>query len=244
MSDYTSPEESAHEPIDTPPTRHEPIRVLVVDDQYAFTDMLRVVLDLESDITVVGTAVTGAEGLQMALDTHPDVALVDYHMPGLSGLDVIRGLRKAHEDAKVIVLTGDTDEAVMAGAIAEGAVGYITKHQAIREVVDAVRKASEGEPVIPPFMIPRILSHFHNQQQLESEAQALREKLSSREIEILEQLARGADNKAIGDALVISPHTVRTHVQNVLTKMKVHSKLEATTLALKVGLISLPKNDT
>jgi two-component system NarL family response regulator len=244
MSDHTSQDETAHEPVDAVPTRHEPIRVLVVDDQYAFTDMLRVVLDLEDDITVVGTAVTGDEGLQMALDTHPDVALVDYHMPGLSGLDVIRGLRRAHEDVKVIVLTGDTDEAVMAGAIAEGAVGYITKHQAIREVVDAVRKASEGEPVIPPFMIPRILSHFHNQQQLESEAQALREKLSSREIEILQQLAKGADNKAIGDALVISPHTVRTHVQNVLTKMKVHSKLEATTLALKVGLITLPKNDT
>ena len=243
MSDQTSQGEP-QEQIEAAHVRHEPIRVLVVDDQFAFTDMLRVVLDLESDITVIGTAVTGDEGLQLALDTHPDVALVDYHMPGLSGLDVIRGLRNAHEDVKVIVLTGDTDEAVMAGAIAEGAVGYITKHQAIREVVEAVRKASDGEPVIPPFMIPRILSHFHNQQQLESEAQALREKLSSREIEILEQLAKGADNKAIGDALVISPHTVRTHVQNILTKMKVHSKLEATTLALKVGLISLPKNDT
>jgi DNA-binding NarL/FixJ family response regulator len=187
--------------------------------------------------------VTGEEGLQIALESHPDVALVDYHMPGMSGLEVIQRLRKAREDVKVIVLTGDTDEAVMAGAIAEGAVGYITKHQAIREVVEAVRKASEGEPVIPPFMIPRILSHFHNQQQLESEAHALREKLSGREIEILQHLAKGADNKAIGDALVISPHTVRTHVQNILTKMKVHSKLEATTLALKVGLISLPKND-
>src|SRR5262245_19896356 len=244
MSDQTSQGELPQEQIEAAHVRQEPIRVLVVDDQFAFTDMLRVVLDLENDITVVGTAVTGDEGLQMALDTHPDVALVDYHMPGLSGLDVIRGLRKAHEDVKVIVLTGDTDEAVMAGAIAEGAVGYITKHQAIREVVEAVRKASDGEPVIPPFMVPRIPSHYHNQQQLESDAQALREKLSSREIEILEQLAKGADNKAIGDALVISPHTVRTHVQNILTKMKVHSKLEATTQALKVGLISLPKNDT
>src|SRR5437867_4074453 len=163
-------------------------------------------------------------------------------MPDISGLEVIKRLKAAKERTKVIVLTGDTDEAVMAGAIAEGAVGYITKHQAIREVVEAVRKASEGEPVIPPFMIPRILSHFHTQQQQEQEAQALREKLSSREIEILEQLARGADNKAISDVLVISPHTVRTHVQNILTKMRVHSKLEATTVALKAGLISLSGN--
>lgn len=225
------------------PTREGPIRVLVVDDQYAFTDMLRVVLELEPDINVVGTALTGDEGLQMALDTHPDVALVDYHMPNMTGLEVIKELRSAGEQAKVIVLTGDTDEAVMAEAIAEGAVGYITKHQAIREVVAAVRRASEGEPVIPPFMIPRILSHFHRQQQQEQQAQALREKLSAREIEILEQLAGGADNKAIGEALVISPNTVRTHIQNILTKMGVHSKLEATTLALKVGVITLPKNE-
>ena len=86
-----------------------PIRVLVVDDQYAFTDMLRVVLDLEADIEVVGTALTGEEGLDMAFDTHPDVALVDYHMPDISGLEVIKRLRAAKERTKVIVLTGDTD---------------------------------------------------------------------------------------------------------------------------------------
>jgi DNA-binding NarL/FixJ family response regulator len=224
------------------PERQGPIRVLVVDDQFAFTDMLRVVLELEPDINVVGTALTGDEGLQVALDTHPDVALVDYHMPNMTGLEVIKELRAAHETTKVIVLTGDTDEAVMAEAIAEGAVGYITKHQAIREVVEAVRRASEGEPVIPPFMIPRILSHFHRQQQQEEQARAIREKLSAREIEILEQLAGGADNKAIGETLVISPNTVRTHIQNILTKMGVHSKLEATTLALKVGVITLPRD--
>src|SRR6476469_1949986 len=95
-------------------TREGPIHVLVVDDQFAFTDMLRVVLELESDIAVVGTALTGDEGLQMALDLHPDVALVDYHMPNMSGLDVIKGLRAEGELTKVIVLTGDTDEAVMA----------------------------------------------------------------------------------------------------------------------------------
>jgi DNA-binding NarL/FixJ family response regulator len=224
--------------------REEPIQVLVVDDQYAFTDMLRVVLDLQPDITVVGTALTGDEGLRIALELHPDVALVDYHMPVMSGLEMIKGLRSARELTKVIVLTGDTDEAVMAEAIAEGAVGYITKHQAISEVVDAVRRAADGEPVIPAFMIPRILSHFHMQQQQEQQVLALREKLSFREIEILQQLARGADNKAIGEALVISPHTVRTHIQNILNKMSVHSKLEATTLALKVGLITLPRDDT
>lgn len=219
------------------------IRVLVIDDQFAFTDMLRVVLDLENDMTVVGTAVSGDEGLQMALDTQPDVALVDYHMPDISGLDIIQNLKKANVPTKVIILTSNADEAVMAEAIAEGAVGYITKHQAIREVVEAVRKACDGEPVIPPFMIQRILSQFHVQNQHEQEAQALRDKLSGREIEILEYMSKGADNKAISDALVISPHTVRTHVQNILTKMRVHSKLEATTVAIKLGVISLARND-
>src|SRR5436190_10819898 len=241
MTDSESQGELTQEHSDA--AREGPIRVLVVDDQYAFTDMMRVVLDLQSDIEVVGTALTGDEGLRLALETHPDVALVDYHMPGMSGLDVIKELRAAKELTKVIVLTGDTDEEVMAEAIAEGAVGYITKHQAISEVVEAVRKAYEGDPVIPSFMIPRIFSHFHRQQQQEQQAQVLREKLSTREVEILQQLARGADNKVIGEALVISPHTVRTHIQNILVKMGVHSKLEATTLALKVGLISLPRDD-
>src|SRR5437588_5859049 len=99
-------------------TRESPIQVLVVDDQYAFTDMLRVVLDLQPDINVVGTALTGDEGLRLALETHPDVALVDYHMPVMSGLEMIKELRLARELTKVIVLTGDTDEAVMADAIA------------------------------------------------------------------------------------------------------------------------------
>src|SRR3954451_131443 len=203
--------ESPRDDDETP--RHGIIQVLVVDDQYAFTDMLRVILDLQPDISVVGTALTGDEGLRLALDLHPDVALVDYHMPVMSGLEMIKGLRAAREHAKVIVLTGDTNEAVMAEAIAEGAAGYITKHQAISEVVDTERRAAKGEPVIPSFMIPRILSHFHMQQQQEQQALALRDKLSTREIEILQQLARGADNKAIGEVLVISPHTVRTHIQ-------------------------------
>src|SRR5438477_12387005 len=86
-------------------TRDEPIQVLVVDDQYAFTDMLRLVLNLQPDITVVGTALTGDEGLRLALETHPDVALVDYHLPIMSGLDVIKGLKSARELTKVIMLT-------------------------------------------------------------------------------------------------------------------------------------------
>src|SRR2546425_12983022 len=87
---------------DVETTRDEPIQVLVVDDQYVFTDMLRLVLDLQPDINVVGTALTGDEGLRVALETHPDVALVDYHLPVMSGLDVIKGLKSARELTKVI----------------------------------------------------------------------------------------------------------------------------------------------
>lgn len=222
--------------------REGPIRVLAIDDQPVFTEMLRVVLDMQPDIKVVGMAFTGEEGLQCALDVHPDVLLVDYHMPDLTGLEVIKRLREAGEQATVVVLTADTDEATMADAIAAGASGYITKQQALNEVVQAVRSASEGEPVVPPFMIPRILSHFHKQQQKEQQAQLIREKLSAREIEILEQLARGSSNDEISEIFVLSPNTVRTHIQNVLKKMGVHSKLQATTMALQLGIISIPRD--
>ncbi|MDQ6693970.1 MAG: response regulator transcription factor [Chloroflexota bacterium] len=224
------------------PPREGPIRVLVVDDQPVFTEMLRFVLDSEPDIKVVGMAFTGDEGLALALQERPDVLLVDYHMPGLTGLEVIQGLKEAGENLTVVVLTADTDEAVMAEAIAAGAAGYITKQQALNEVVQAVRTASQGEPVVPPFMIPRILSHFHKQQQKEHQAELVREKLSAREIQILEQLARGCSNDDISEVFVLSPNTVRTHIQNVLKKMGVHSKLQATTMALQLGIISIPKS--
>ncbi len=222
--------------------REGPIRVMVVDDQPVFTEMLRVVLDMQPDIEVVGMAFTGEEGAKAALEIHPDVLLVDYHMPGISGLDVIQQLKAAGETITVLVLTADTDEAIMAEAIAAGAAGYITKQQALNEVVQAVRTASEGEPVVPPFMIPRILSHFHRQQQKEQQAELLRERLSAREIQILEQLSRGRSNDEISEIFVLSPNTVRTHIHNILKKMAVHSKLQATTLALQLGIISIPRD--
>lgn len=234
-------DELSSESADENPPREGPIRVLVVDDQPVFTEMLRVVLDMQDDIKVVGMAFTGDDGLKAALELRPDVLLVDYHMPGLTGLEVIQGLKDAGENPTVVVLTADTDEAIMAEAIAAGAAGYITKQQALNEVVQAVRTASEGEPVVPAFMIPRILSHFHKQQQKDQQAELLRDKLSKREIEILEQLARGASNDEISEAFVLSPNTVRTHIQNVLKKMNVHSKLQATTLALQLGIITMPK---
>src|SRR3954467_6138854 len=98
--------------IEETPPREGPIKVLVVDDQPVFTEMLRVVLDMQSDIKVVGMAFTGDEGLQAALDLKPDVMLVDYHMPGMTGLEVIQQLRIAGADTTVVVLTADTGEAV------------------------------------------------------------------------------------------------------------------------------------
>jgi DNA-binding NarL/FixJ family response regulator len=243
MTNGSQYDENGHlEATEEKPPREGPIRVVVVDDQPVFTEMLRVVLDMQTDIKVVGMAFTGDEGLSMALETKPDVLLVDYHMPGLTGLEVIKGLRSAGENTTVVVLTADTGEAVMAEAIAAGAAGYITKQQALSEVVQAVRTASEGEPVVPPFMIPRILSHFHRQQQREQQAEILRSRLSAREIEILEQLARGRSNEAISEIFVLSPNTVRTHIQNIIKKMGVHSKLEATTLALQLGIITMPRD--
>ncbi|HEY0068611.1 MAG TPA: response regulator transcription factor [Chloroflexia bacterium] len=227
---------------DDKPTRDGPIRVLVVDDQPVFAELMGFKLDTQPDIKVVGTAFTGEDGLKLALETPHDVLLVDYHMPGLTGLEVIQGLKAEGMNTTVVVLTADTDEAIMAEAIAAGAAGYITKQQALNEVVQAVRTASEGEPVVPAFMIPRILSHFHKQQQREQQAEQLREKLSAREIQILDQLARGASNDEISETFVLSPNTVRTHIQNVLKKMGVHSKLQATTLALQLGIITIPKS--
>jgi NarL family two-component system response regulator LiaR len=216
------------------------VRVLLVDDHRLVLEMLADSLALADDVEVVGTATNGAEGVQVAKRERPDVILMDIEMDQMSGIDATRQISQALPNTRVVMLTANDDQATILDAIESGAVGYLTKDRAlVDDVVTTVRRAHQGEIMLPPALIGRLVTSLAARRREQIERQALAEALTPREREILELIAEGADNKTIADRLVVSPHTVRTHVQNVLAKLGAHSKLEALTIAARRGLVTL-----
>jgi len=164
----------------------------------------------------------------------PDVVLMDYELPDGTGVDAAERIKAELPDTKVVMVTSYTDEGVLVRAIEAGCSGYVTKHKVIEEVVSAVRAAAAGEALISPAMLARLLP------KLRPTKRGVGADLTSREIEVLSLLAEGLANQAIADKLVISVHTVRHHVQNIITKLQAHSKLEAVATAAREGIIRYP----
>lgn len=212
-------------------------RVLIVDDHKVFAEAIGTSLRLSKKVEVVGVATTGPQAVGIAREVKPDVVLLDFHLPGYSGEEAIVKLREAAPDTKVLVLTSDTSDGTWARAVRTGAVGCITKERSLEEIEDAIMKAHTGQPLISAERMRAVLDSMSQQPRL---ATATGEQLTEREVEILLLLADGKDNQAIADTLIISPNTVRTHLQNLFSKMGVHSKLEAVTLAAKLGLLRSP----
>lgn len=215
------------------------IRVVIVDDHVVFAEALQVVLNLESDIEVVAVSYGGHDVVERVLDVHPNVVLMDYDLPGVDGVAATSRIRRQSPETRVVMLTASNDPRVLAAAVEAGASGYLTKERAAREVAQAVRAAAVGEMLIPPGMLPALLALLKRRADRSEQAATTGERLTRREREILEMLASGMSTAAIADAFVISPHTVRTHLQNIMAKLEVHSKLEAVTQALRLGLISV-----
>lgn len=211
----------------------DPIKVLIVDDHAMVVEMLERVVASEPDMEVVGVARSGNEALR-AMSTHPDVVVLDYQLPDTDGASTAKALREIRPETKVVMLTGSTDDHVLVESIEAGCSGYVTKTNAVEELVHAVRAAHAGEAVISPAMLARLLPR------LRPEASRSPADLTKREREVLELLAEGLSNAAIAERLYVSLNTVRNHVQNILTKLQVHSKLEAVSTAVRRGLISYP----
>lgn len=208
-----------------------PIRVVIIDDHTMFAESLARLLSDSADIDVVATERNGAQGVAAARRWTPRVVLLDQRLPDRPGVEVARELRAALPDTMVVILTGAADDRVLLGAIDAGCSGFLTKDHAASRVVDAVRAAAQGEVLIPPELLARLLP------QLNRAHRGLGSDLSEREREVLDLLATGAPNKEIAAALSLSVNTVRNHVQRVLVKLGAHSKLEAVATAAREGLI-------
>ena len=212
------------------------IKVLVVDDHQMFTEGLVKVLGEASDVAVVATASSVAGAVEAAKLHTPDVVLMDFELSDGDGAKATQLIKEDMPTTKVVMLTSFTDESVLVAAIEAGCSGFVTKHKAVDEVVAAVRAAFEGEALISPSMLARLLP------KLRRSSRGLGSDLTPRELEVLKLLAEGMSNSAIAEKLVISLHTVRNHVQSIIMKLQAHSKLEAVTIAVRESIIQYPQN--
>ncbi|MGH2785622.1 MAG: response regulator transcription factor [Actinomycetota bacterium] len=207
------------------------IRVVVVDDHEMLVQGMRAALGTEGDIEVVASAGT-VEDAWAAVRMHaPDVVLMDYELPDGDGAIATERIKAELPSVQVVMVTSFDDEAVLVRAIEAGCSGFITKHKAIGEVASAVRAASSGEALISPSMLARLLPRLRRKER------GVGVDLTPREMEILRYLAAGMSNAAIAERLVLSLHTVRNHVQNVIGKLGAHSKLEAVATAVREGIL-------
>jgi DNA-binding NarL/FixJ family response regulator len=220
------------------PARQSSIRVLLVDDHQLLTDALAGLLQREADIKIVGVAGSVAEA-RAAARAQMDVVLMDYLLPDGTGAEATREIKRRWPSAKVIVLTAVTDDETMLDAVEAGADGYLTKEKAGSDVVEAVRAAHAGEMLLPRAVAYELANKVATARRV-SETHIEVHDLTPREFEVLRALVEGRSSREICADLYIAPNTLRTHVQNLLAKLRVHSKLEAVAYALRQQLVEMP----
>jgi DNA-binding NarL/FixJ family response regulator len=218
----------------------EPIRAMIVDDHALFRRGLEMVLEEERDIELVGQASDGAEAVEKAAESLPDVVLMDIRMPRSSGIEACRAMKEAAPSAKIVILTISDEEEDLFEAIRAGASGYLLKDIPLDEVADAVRAVHGGQSLINPSMAGKLLTEFaalarHDDEERAQEVPAPR--LTEREMQVLKLVARGMNNRDIAKELFISENTVKNHVRNILEKLQIHSRMEAVMVAVREKLI-------
>lgn len=227
------------------------LRVLVVDDIPLFREMLVITLSEEEDVEIVGEAKDGEEAIEIALETKPDVIVLDVEMPKLNGIEVTKRLSKMMPECKIVILTAYEDDELIFELIQSGATGYLVKDTQIDEVVRAVRIAHEGESLIQPRVAGKILKMMVSQKGKEAtsspdlqvaakdfgDLESKLDLLTQREREVLEALGRGLNNRELADFLGIGQTTVKTHVKNVLSKLELRDRVEAVLFAVEAGIL-------
>ncbi len=217
----------------------KPIRVLFVEDHQLLADALSAMLAREPDMTVVGVAGSVAEAKTMARE-RVDVALMDYRLPDGTGAEATRAIKARWPLARVVMLTAIKDDETVLESIQAGADGYLTKDRAADDVVQAVRAAYAGETLLPRSVILEIARRVAAAKERGDDRKMI-EPLTPRELEVLRALTDGLSTPEICERLYIAPNTLRTHVQNIMGKLRVHSKLEAVAFALKNRLVEPPR---
>nr|MBN1229581.1 response regulator transcription factor [Anaerolineae bacterium] len=208
----------------------QPIRLVIADDHEVVQTGLEGMLASEPDIEIVGKASNGQEAVSLAAECQPDVILMDLRMPVMDGVEAIARIREQGLPVHVLVLTTYDTDADILRAVEAGATGYLLKDTPRDELIRAIHTAAQGESVLTPSVASRLMSRMRAPAE---------EKLSEREIEVLEQVARGASNQEIGETLHISAATVKSHLIHIYGKLGVSDRTAAVTTALERGIMRL-----
>ena len=220
----------------------QPVSLLLCDDHKVLTDALATVVGLDDGLMLVAPPVhTAEEAIRLAEEHLPDVVLMDivFKGGGMSGIEATRKIKEASPSTNVVIMTAHDDDRLLVEAVEAGASGFLSKDEAAGDLLSAAKSAADGEVLIDPATLTRLLAQVSRQRQEERDALRLLGDLTDREREILRLLAKGMRNDDIAKELFISPQTVQTHVRNILGKLRVHSKLEAVAFAVRHGAIEV-----
>ncbi|HKC75797.1 MAG TPA: response regulator transcription factor [Chloroflexota bacterium] len=215
------------------------IRVLLLEDHASFRQALALIIEREPDFSVVAQAGSLAEARAL-LPQDVDVAVVDLSLPDGEGRTVITALHRASPRTRVLVLTASLDPVQRAQAVEAGAAGVLHKAAALDEIVSAVRRLGAGEWLFAPHELVEMLRFVSRHRDQQREATLLLQQLTPREREVLQALAAGLDSKQIAQRLYITVETECTHMVNILSKLGVHSRLQALVFALRHGAVAIP----
>lgn len=215
----------------------EKVRVLLVDDHALFREGLAGIIDSQPDMQVVGEANDGLEAFVKAQELKPDLILMDVQMPGMDGLEAARQIKQTLPEAVIIMLTVRDDDEKLFGALKNGSQGYLLKEIRSQSMLEMLRGALRGEAALSPSLAGRVLAEFRRLskggiQETEDDGG-----LTEREHQVLVEAARGATDKEIAVTLNISLNTVKTHIRNILSKLHVRTRREATKAAQAKGIL-------
>jgi DNA-binding NarL/FixJ family response regulator len=231
-------------------TQGQPIRVLVVEDQSKILKNQLKVLESSQDIIIVGTALSGESGIEEAKRLRPDVMLLDLGLPQMSGIDVTREIKAALPDIEILIFTIFDEEDKVLEAVRAGASGYLLKGTPADKMIEAIKEVAQGGTVIQPNLARRLLKHFRVGETSELRANSTPptalllpepegRRLSAREKEILQLIAKGISNSEAAGVLSLSKATIRTHLEHIYRKLDVTNRVEAVTEGLRKGLIEM-----
>ncbi len=218
------------------------VTLLICDDHKILTDALSTMVGLDDQLSLVAPPVhTAEDAIPLAQEQLPDVVLMDimFKGGGMGGIEATRKIKECSPATKVVVMTAHNEDRLLVEAVEAGASGFLSKDEPADEVLTAIKAAAEGEVLIDPVTLTRLLAQVAREREEQRDAQKLIGDLTEREREILQLLAQGKRNDDIASELFISPQTVQTHVRNILGKLRVHSKLEAVAFAVKNGALQV-----
>lgn len=213
------------------------IRLLLVDDHDVVRTGIKMLLESQTDLIIVGEASNGAQAIAMSRILHPDVIVMDLTLPDISGIEVTRQLKAEKPEQAIIALTIHEDEQYFFEMLQAGASGYVPKRAAPDDLITAIHTAHQGEIYIYPSLAKTLVADFLGRTEKETGSNTI-EGLTSREASVLRLLAEGYSNEKIGEQLEISKHTVARHREKIMRKLGLHSRSDLVKYAIRKGLIN------